>query len=57
MDNDVVSKQKYLCSEIMLKDYDPDDFTQWMDRNTDKGRDRIIQVAILRNGRSKIFSW
>lgn len=38
MDNNVEAKQKYLCSEIMMKGYDPDDFTQWMDTNTDRGR-------------------
>ena len=42
MDNDVESKQKYLCTEIVLKGYDPDDFTQWMDRNTEKGSSDLM---------------
>lgn len=56
MDNDVESKQKYLCTEIMVKGYDPDDFTQWMDRNMKRGIGHIIQVVILRNGQWKIFN-
>lgn len=51
MDNDVETKQKYLCTEIVLKGYDPDDFTQWMDKNTERGSNHVKQVVILRIGR------
>lgn len=50
MDNDVESKQKYLYTEIVLKGYDPDDFTQWMDNNTEKGSSQVMQAVILRIG-------
>lgn len=50
MDGDVEAKQKYLCSEILLKGYDPDDFTAWIDTNKPKGRHSFIKDVIWRDG-------
>lgn len=36
------SKQKYLCTEIMEKGYDPDDFTRWIDQDKKKRRPVLL---------------
>ena len=37
MADDIESKQKYLCDEIMAKGFDTDVFTRWIDENYEKG--------------------
>lgn len=39
------AKQQYLREEIILKGYDADDFTLWIDKNKSKGKQSVTQVA------------
>ena len=36
-DTSIEDKQKYLREEILDKNYDGDEFTVWMDANSEKG--------------------
>ncbi len=47
---DLEVKQQYLREEIILKGYDADDFTLWIDKNKAKGRFIVIKGVNLTCG-------